>query len=137
MKRFLAILLIALLPLQSGWASVAALSMLCGPAGGDASIGQMLHGGHHEHAAHHDHHAHHAADAASALPGDCQEPVQANDGHDGSCANCHASCCTLTSTAPALPAPVPGADAPVAATAVFPPSPAQQRPERPKWAGLA
>lgn len=134
MKRFLAILLIALLPLQSGWASVAALSMHCGPVGGTVSAVQMSHDVHHEHAAHH---AHHATDAIHALPGDCQEPAQTNDGHDGSCTNCHASCCTLTSAAPVLPAPVPGADAPVATAAAFLPSPAHQRPERPKWAGLA
>lgn len=131
MKRFLAILLIALLPLQSGWASVAALSMLCGPAGGTASAGQMSHD------KHHDHHTHHVADAAHAQPGDCQEPAPANDGHDGSCANCHASCCTLTSTAPVLPVPTRGADAPVDAAAAFLPFPAHQRPERPKWASLA
>lgn len=138
MKRLLALLLIALLPLQSGWAAVAVQGMLCGTSGEDiAVVGHARQDAGGDHASHHAHHAHHVPDTAHAAPADCQELAQTDESHDGSCTTCHASCCTLTSTATALPAVAAIADAPATPATVFLPTPAQQRPERPKWPGLA
>lgn len=114
MKRFLACLLILLLPLQSAWAVAGAF---CGDGGVPMA----------------EHHAHHAHDApaisdTAVADGDQAPPCAALDGH---CAACHTGCCVGTGTV--VPAISLRDDAPVAAASPLLPSPASQRPERPKW----
>lgn len=123
MKRLLACLLILLLPFQSAWAVAGAF---CGDAGmattpaADVSM----------QSAHHEHHAH---DAVSTDATDSDLAACAS--MDGHCAACHIGCCTAA--APLLHLASNDADVPMAQTRSHLPSPASQRPERPKWHALA
>ncbi|MDX9706489.1 MAG: hypothetical protein RBT86_02805 [Azospira sp.] len=129
MKRVLVILLTALLPLlQTGWAAHAMPGVPCGTGSGHAHHGAHGHSGHDT-----QHAADHQAGAAQADA--CHDP--ASHEADSGCGSCHASCCTLASTQSSPPPPAPGADTPGAAVAADHPSSVHQRPERPKWAGLA
>ena len=115
MRRFLAILLIALLPLQAASAFVGTVS---GPQPPHIAA---EHDGQPDEAC--------ASLAQVADHSQCEEP-------DDHCSSCHAGCC-----APLAPAPLPTiallGDAIIAATASGKPSATLARPERPQWTGLA
>ncbi|MBN8454139.1 hypothetical protein [Accumulibacter sp.] len=121
MRRFVAILLIALLPLQAAWALVGTVADPQLPR--IAAIPDQ-----------HDQHDHHSREAcaglaASADHGQCQDA-------DDHCSSCQGGCC-----APLGPAPLPTiaqlGDAIILAAVRGKPSPTLARPERPKWTGLA
>jgi len=124
MKRFLACLLMLVLPLQSAWAVTGAF---CGDTGMAvaAKANDLVHHGHHDHDAA-------AADSAEQV---AQTSAGCSNVPDGHCAACHAGCGAIV-RADILPA-VGADDAPDTATRQPLASPARQRPERPKWSGLA
>ena len=120
MRRWLAILMLTLLPLQFSWAAVAAY---CGHESGQ----HAQHLGHHEH----QHTGQAAADKGSA-PADQSAPA----GFAFDCGHCHGTCASM-------PAPVDGTTP--LALASHPVTPvkgtlrtiAQSPPERPQWLPLA
>ena len=124
MKRFLACLLMLVLPLQSAWAVTGAF---CGDAGMAAAT--QANG-----VAHHGHHDHDAATAESA-----EQVAQTSTGcskvPDGHCAACHAGCGAIVRAD--FPPAAGADDAPDTTTRQPLASPARQRPERPKWSGRA
>lgn len=135
MHRWLAILLLALLPLQFSWAAVAAY---CGHESGAAS----RHLGHHEH-------QHAGAAGAGQLAGpdaalvldapDAADPAAQGDspaGLDFDCGHCHSSCAAMPAPVDDLASPAPGLR-PVNTAAPGLRSLSQRPPERPQWAGLA
>ena len=118
MLRFVAILLIALLPLQAASALVGTVA--------DPLLPRI--------AANPEQHDHHSDEACAGLAkaadhGQCQDL-------DDHCSSCHGGCC-----APLGPAPLPTiaqlGDAIILAAVRGTPSPTLARPERPKWTGLA
>ncbi len=122
MRRWFAILMLALLPLQFSWAAVAAY---CGHEFGEAA----QHLGHHEHD--HEHTGVSGADEASA-PSDQGTPA----GFDLDCGHCHGTCASMPATSSDMASltlathpitPVEGA------VRTLPQSP----PERPQWLPLA
>lgn len=123
MRRWLAVLLLVLLPLQFSWAAVADYCM-------HESSETADHVGHHDHESH----SHGAAQA------DAEAKTKTDDGSSSTatvdCSHCHGSCAvTLDLPAGLVPrsveqAPPTLGDAPRAEHV-----PAQ--PERPKWARLA
>ena len=123
MRRWLAILLLVLLPTQMTWAVVAGY---CAHESGAAAD----HVGHHDHASH----------GHAPLPLDVSDPPDAgNDARAGvshDCGHCHGQYASMLATIEPLQLErFPSASAPVsdercAATAAAPP-------ERPKWARLA
>ena len=137
MRRFLAIVLLALLPLQFSWAAVASY---CGPETQGAG-----HFGHHEHD--HGHHAGASSDAGSAadLTADASPSPDETGSADGDkapgamdldCGHCHGTCSAMLT----WPQGMPGA------LSTAPPSAtldetggahAPTRPERPQWLPLA
>jgi hypothetical protein len=120
MRRWLAILMLALLPLQFSWAAVA---VYCG----HESDPQAQHLGHHEH----QHNGQATADHDSA-PANQSAPA----GFDFDCGHCHGTCA-------GMPAPM-DETTPLALTS-HPVTPvdgivrtiAQSPPERPQWLPLA
>jgi hypothetical protein len=120
MRRYVALLLLALLPLQFSWAAVSAYC-------GHEADAQTQHLGHHEHPQHAE------AGAADGHDADSGTPT-ANSGVD--CSHCHAGVLALTQPAPALQlfvgAAPPPARAEGRANSLAPPPP-----ERPQWAALA
>jgi hypothetical protein len=118
MRRFLAILLIALVPLH-------AASALVGTVSG-AQPPQLV--------ANHDPHDQQPDGACAGLAqladhSQCQEP-------DDHCSNCHGGCCApLGSVLPSTIARL--GDAIILAAVRGKPSAPLARPERPKWTGLA
>ncbi|TLD47392.1 MAG: hypothetical protein FAZ92_00323 [Accumulibacter sp.] len=118
MLRFVAILLIALLPLQAASALVGTVA--------DPLLPRV--------AANPDQHDHHSDEACAGLAeaadhGQCQE-------FEDRCSCCHGGCC-----APLGPVPLSTiaqlGDAIVLAAVRGKPSPTLARPERPKWTGFA
>jgi hypothetical protein len=120
MRRWLAILILTLLPLQFSWAAVAAY---CGHETGQ----HTKHLGHHEHQ-----HAKQAKADQDQAPAD----PNAAAGLDFDCGHCHGTCMSMPAPvgdmlAPALASP----PAPLAAGTVR--TLAQSPPERPQWPPLA
>ncbi|MEF8754229.1 MAG: hypothetical protein V5B60_09855 [Accumulibacter sp.] len=118
MRRFVAILLIALLPLQAAWAVVGTVA------------GPLLP----RNAAHPEQHDHHSDEACAGLAkaadqGHCQD-------RDDHCTSCQGGCCAPIGLAP-LPAIAQPGDAIIPAAVGGKPSAIHARPERPKWTGLA
>ena len=120
MRRWFAILMLALLPLQFSWAAVAAY---CGHETGQ----------HAEHLGHHEHqHTGQATADKDSAPADQSAPA----GFDFDCSHCHGTCASL-------PAPMDGTT-PLTLTS-HPVTPvegtlrtlAQSPPERPQWLPLA
>lgn len=120
MRRWLAILMLTLLPLQFSWAAVAAYC-------GHESIQHAQHLGHHEHQ-----HAGQATDDEDGAPAYQSAPA----GFDFDCGHCHGTCANM-------PAPMDGTTPLTLAT--YPVAPvegtvrtlAQSPPERPQWLPLA
>jgi len=124
--RFLAIVLLVLLPLQFSWAAVASY---CGHDA-QAAVG---HFGHHEHQ--HQHAADvsvDASEAAGAALADEKTPVAMH----ADCGHCHGYCSAMLT----LPSVLPGALSSVAPHATPDQNSAAialARPERPQWLPLA
>ncbi|WP_088283830.1 DUF2946 family protein [Ideonella sp. A 288] len=120
MRRWLAILMLTLLPLQFSWAAVAAY---CGHETGE----HAQHLGHHEHL----HTVQAAADKGHA-PADQSAPA----GFDFDCGHCHGTCASMSApmdvTTPLALTSHPAT--PVAGTVR---TLAQSPPERPQWLPLA
>ena len=135
MRRFLAALLLALLPLQIGWASVASY---CGHESGAAA----RHFGHHEH----EHHADYAVDGHGARA-DTSEDIDASTSADSAggllaaMADADCSACHLHLAGAIFPPTSPQASP----QGLFPAPPTEHRPhavptappERPQWPRLA
>ena len=111
MRRWLALFLLVLLPLLSGWSAASAY-------GGD------LADAHSEHAVHHGDPQH----------GDSADNARTAPSH-GDCDHCHTPGVTRLNLRPGMPAPAPDARAPWIDVALRAPPPSP--PERPKWARLA
>ncbi len=123
MRRLLAIVLLALLPLQFSWAAVASY------AEGEVQA---------EHGGHVDHHHQHQADAglqaaAEQVAGDATGSAEADCGQSH-CHHCH--CVGMPSLANTLSTD-PATARPHALTSDTAGSHAATRPERPQWAALA
>ncbi|GAP38765.1 hypothetical protein [Piscinibacter sakaiensis] len=120
MRRWLAILLLVLLPTQLSWAVVADYCAHETGAGAD-------HVGHHDH----DVHAH-----APAPMGDVDPAADTGPSGDIDCGHCHGHCTGLPVAGTGAPldgprtTPAPAGNAPCAAAVAAPP-------ERPQWARLA
>jgi len=120
MRRFFAIILLALLPFQFTWAAVAAY---CGHESGVAA----QHFGHHEH-------QHHADAGANQVDGDAAG--KALSGNDLDCGHCHGNCSGM---------PTPLNDVKPLDVASHPGTPVEgivrtlthSPPERPQWVPLA
>lgn len=127
MKRFLILLLIALLPLQMSWAAV---NGACGPDSGKSSSAPHTHeahpGGAGEHGLHH------------GMVVDVQDTAASDGGQcERDCGTCHIGCCTPLASQVSLMTLSTHDTAPDSFTSLLLPSPASQRPERPKWLSLA
>lgn len=118
MYRWIAVLMLALLPLQFSWAAVAAY---CGHESGD----QAQHLGHHEH----QHAGPTSADQDSA-------PADAQAGFDFDCGHCHGTCACMPAPAGGL-APLMLVSHPVTCIECTLRTLAQSPPERPQWLPLA
>lgn len=120
MRRWFAILMLALLPLQFSWAAVAAY---CGNETG-------------QHAEHLGHHEHQHTDQAKADQDSAPADQKAPAGFDFDCGHCHGTCASM---------PAPLGDTSPLALASHPVTPvegivrtlAQSPPERPQWLPLA
>jgi hypothetical protein len=120
MRRWFAILVLALLPLQFSWAAVAAY---CGHETGP----HAQHLGHHEHQ-----HLGPASVDTDGAPADQGAPA----GLDFDCGHCHGTCASM---------PAPGGDVVPLSVSSRPAAPAQgtvrtlaqSPPERPQWRPLA
>lgn len=119
MRRWLAIILFTLLPLQFSWAAVASY------CGHEESTTTASHLGHHEH----EHHA----DASVSTDADSQKAAGAVD---LDCGHCHGTCAAMPLPV-AAPLPLLNTSRPGLLADVFEPAPAPIPPERPQWAGLA
>lgn len=117
MRRWLAILLLSLLPLQLGWAAV---SVYCQHETGAAA----------QHFGHHDH-QHHAGDDLKDDNG-----AKTLGSVDADCPVCHAGCATALSTPAVMPVFFATGDMRVSQHAL-PSSPPPSLPERPNWVRLA
>lgn len=120
MHRWLAILILTLLPLQFSWAAVAAY---CGHETGQ----QSQHLGHHEH----QHTDHVKADPDNA-PADQKAPAS----FDFDCGHCHGTCVSLPAPVGDM-SPLPLASHPVTPIEGVVRTLAQSPPERPQWLPLA
>ena len=130
MRRFLAIVLLTLLPLQFSWAAVA---NYCG----HETEAAARHLGHHEHQhqAGADTHAGLAADADADVDTDADRD-KAPSAMDLDCGHCHGFCGAMLT----LPAVIPGAPNAPPPRATFDEDGAAHistRPERPQWLPLA
>jgi hypothetical protein len=127
-RRFLAIVLLALLPLQFSWAAVASY------CGHEEQAG-ATHFGHHEH----QHHADAGADAEGIVGPDTTADApgdMAPGAMDLDCNHCHGYCSVMLT----LPSGLPGAlstEAPCATLDEAGGAHAPTRPERPQWLPLA
>jgi hypothetical protein len=123
MRRWLAILLLVVLPTQMSWAVVAAY---CAHETGAAAD----HVGHHDHAAHA--HASSPLNASDASSND----VDTASGADADCGHCHGQCTGMmwSEENPALKRPpsAPGPAVEIPCTAHT-----SAQPERPQWQPLA
>lgn len=119
MKRFLAILLMLLLPVQMSLAAVRAIEMASSAASmQDTEI------------------CHHQGSTEDVSPGNGFMPGNGQTGH-GNCDTCHYSCCSaLPIRAIAVP-PFSATQIPASLNEAQPPMPPSVRPERPNWADLA
>lgn len=120
MRRWLAILLLTLLPLQFSWAAV---TVYCGHESGE----QAQHLGHHEHQ---------HADQAGADDGGAPADPTAPAGFDFDCGHCHGTCASLPTPVVGLAALSVAAHPTVASDRSLR-TLAQSPPERPQWAVLA
>lgn len=141
MRRYLAIILLALLPLQFSWAAVASY---CEHETQDAG-----HFGHHDHDSDHDH-AHHAgasseAGPAADLTADASptpdeavsaEGDQALGAVDPDCGHCHGTCSAMLIWPLGMPGAL-SAEPPSATLDETGGAHAPTRPERPQWLALA
>lgn len=123
MRRWLAVLLLVLLPFQFSWAAVASY---CGHETGAAAS----HVGHHDHAGH----GHAAKDADASAKGKTDGSAAGVSGLD--CGHCHGHCAGLVLGIAAY-APPALAHAPSGLHASRRAEPMQALPERPQWAALA
>lgn len=120
MRRWLAILMLTLLPIQFSWAAVASY---CGHESGAAA----QHLGHHEHQ---------HAGQPSADKDSTPEDQSASTGYDFDCGHCHGTCASM---------PAPAGDMTPLTLTSHPTAPgegvirtlAQSPPERPQWLPLA
>lgn len=128
MRRILALVLLALLPLQFSWAAVASY---CGHEDQDGAT----HFGHHEHR----HHADTGGNAEPVADADSTSDVtgdKATGAMDLECDHCHGYCSVM----PTLPSGFPGALSTAHPSATLDQAgggPAPTRPERPQWLPLA
>lgn len=125
MRRWFALLLIALLPIQFSWAAVAAYC-------GHESNVQAQHWGHHEH----QHTGTGGTDTPPDVVLDGAADAEPSAGLHVDCGHCHASCAGLPVPASALSLPAlaaPAAAHGVPAARSLAPTP----PERPQWQPLA
>jgi Protein of unknown function (DUF2946) len=120
MRRWLAILMLTLLPLQFSWAAVAAY---CGHETGE----QAQHLGHHEHQ-----HAGQAHSDKDSEPADPSAPA----GFDFDCGHCHGTCAGLPAPVGDM-APLTLASHPVTPVEGIVRTLAKSPPERPQWLPLA
>ncbi|WP_239249904.1 hypothetical protein [Candidatus Nitrotoga sp. M5] len=116
MRRFILSLMMCLLPLQISWAAVAEY---CGHEQSKA----VQHFGHHD-----DEHK-----ASSAKPDPDKQPEKFNLGHD----HCHMSVFLGLLNESAFRSPAPPTQPSLRSNEAVYPSITQNRPERPKWSGLA
>lgn len=120
MRRWLAVLLLVLLPLQVSWAAVAGYCAL-------ESSQAATHLGHHDHAAHE-----HGAEADDASPTDTSQAATSHF----DCGHCHGHCAAMIDGPLPVAAEQPrGAPPRLGDAPSMDPLPAQ--PERPQWARLA
>ena len=120
MRRWLAIFILALLPLQFSWAAVAAY---CGHESGQ----------HAEHLGHHEHqHTDHAQADQDRAPAD--QPPPASFHFD--CGHCHGTCASIP-TAVGDMSPLALASHPVTSVEGIVRTLAPSPPERPQWLPLA
>lgn len=123
MRRFLAIVLLALLPLQLSWSAVASY---CGHETESAG-----HFGHHDHA----HHSDAAHDADGPAEGDAPAAEALGAAH-ADCSHCHGSCSVMPMVQQAAPT-VAASALPRAGTGPASGAQTPDRPERPQWPPLA
>ncbi|GCL64789.1 hypothetical protein [Pseudaquabacterium pictum] len=123
MRRWLAILLLVLLPLQSTWAAVASYCA-------HAAAGAVDHGGHHGQAD--TSHADHGVVPEQPVSSDSASCVLSGMG----CGHCHGHGAGMLSVASGF-VPAAHGGAPSAATAVPGAEHLPAQPERPQWARLA
>ena len=128
MRRLLAIVLLAVLPLQFSWAAVASY------CGHETQIGV-------EHFGHHDHQHHADASDVAGLDAKLDLNPDASDGKapsamDLDCGHCHGTCGVMLNSTSDLPDAL--STAPPTATLDEAGGPhAPTRPERPQWLPLA
>lgn len=120
MRRWFALLLLALLPAQFSWAAV---DVYCG----HEADAHALHLGHHEHA---------PSDGADVTPNAAAADPEAPAVSDPDCGHCHASFASLLAPANAAVPPSSGAH-PAAWTEGTVRTLAPSPPERPQWVALA
>lgn len=111
MRRWIALLLLVLLPAQPLWAAVSAY---CQHAGGS----ERQHLGHHAH-------EHQVASGVNA-------PGQPGTGWDADCADCHTGCLNVLAATASVLGATPGGQLCELAT-IIPASLPPARPERPQW----
>jgi hypothetical protein len=130
-RRFLAIVLLTLLPLQFSWAAVATY---CGHET-EAAAGHL---GHHDHQHHAgaDTHAGLAADADTDTDADGDNGDNAPSAMDLDCGHCHGFCGAML-TLPAVIPGAPGAPPPRVTVDEDGAAHTSTRPERPQWLPLA
>ena len=127
MRRVLAIVLLALLPLQFSWAAVASYC--------EHEAEEMGHFGHHDH----QHHADVGGTAEPVVdPGATSDVAddRASGTADADCGHCHGYCSVMLTLQPGLP-DVPSTAPPGAAANEAGNAHAPARPERPQWLPLA
>jgi len=117
MRRWLPILLLALLPLQLSWAAV---SVYCQHETGAAA----------QHLGHHEHQHHADAKAKSDSKATTQGAI------DADCPTCHAGCATALHESPAMPVMYSASDVHTGQRFLLS-APPPTLPERPNWARLA
>jgi len=122
-RRFLAIVLLAMLPLQLSWAAVASYC--------EHETQGTGHFGHHEH----QHHTDAGSDAGPVADAEAQGD-KASGAMDLDCGHCHGQCGVMLT----LPARLPGSLSTAPPTATIDEAGgahAPARPERPQWLPLA
>jgi len=123
-RRFLAIVLLALLPLQFSWAAVATY---CGHETEAAA----------DHLGHHEHQHHADADTHAVLAADADaDGDKTPSAMDLDCGHCHGFCGVMLTLPTAIPG-APGAPPPSATVDENGAAHAPTRPERPQWRPLA
>lgn len=122
MRRWLAIVLLALLPLQFSWAAVAAY---CAHEAGGSHVG------------HHEHQHHGVATPDTAADGDdAQADTKLPGAADADCGHCHGGCAGVLAAVAIAHAASPRGR-PVIAPEKSVRARAPTPPERPQWAALA